>query len=181
MQKTLKSEKILVVAPHPDDESLGCGGMMLQYAEQTDSFCFISSGIDPDGKKKSEVRISEWNAAQKFIGCTNLGITELYGEKPLLPRIKENIPQYLSTLNTKKYDRIFMPQPNDNHPEHKYISNKLMREIIYKNGYKKGAKIFFYEVWTIILAPNYFCRDRSVEKKRTVSTLQDTMGNMQFT
>ena len=60
-------------------------------------------------KNKSDTRISEWNAAQEFIGCNNLGICELYGDKPLLPRIKDNMDYYLKTLDTSKYDYIFMP------------------------------------------------------------------------
>ncbi len=151
-----KNDKILVVAPHPDDESLGCGGFMLKYAPQIDSFCFLSSGIAPNAKEKSDTRIAEWNAAQKFIGCNNLGIAELYGEKPLLPRIKDNMDYYLKTLDTSKYDYIFMPHFDDNHPEHQYISNEIMRTILIRNGYKDGAHICFYEVWKALDAPNDF-------------------------
>jgi len=149
-------DKILVVAPHPDDESLGCGGLMLELAKQIDSFCFLSSGIAPNAKSKSETRISEWNAAQEFIGCNNLGIVELYGKRPLLPRIIENMPEYLNKLKTSQYDYIFMPNLNDNHPEHQYISGKIMRDILLINGYKKNLKIVFYEIWKILEHPNYF-------------------------
>ena len=147
-------DKILVIAPHPDDESLGCGGLMIAHSKQIDSFCFLSSGIEPNAKEKSDTRISEWNAAQKFIGCNNLGIVELYGEKPLLHRIIDNIDKYLRLLNTKKYDYIFMPHLKDNHPEHQYISSTIMRKVIMENGYKKDLKILFYEVWRQIENPN---------------------------
>lgn len=163
------TDKILVVAPHPDDEALGCGGFMVKYAKQIDSFCFLSSGIEPDAKKKSNIRIKEWNKAQKFIGCNNLGICELYGSKPLLPKIKDNIDYYLKTLDTSKYDYIFMPHFDDNHPEHRYISKELMREIFIKNGYKKNAKVCFYEVWKTLIKPNDFVEINAKQKIKLLS------------
>ncbi len=163
------TDKILVIAPHPDDESLGCGGFMLQHAKQIDSFCFLSSGIAPNAKEKSDARISEWNKAQKFIGCNNLGVCELYGPKPLLPRIKDNLDYYLKTLDTSKYDYIFMPHFNDNHPEHRYISKELMNKILIENGYKKHAKVCFYEVWKILDKPNEFVEIDAKHKLKLLS------------
>ena len=167
--KITPNDKILVIAPHPDDESLGCGGFMLKYAKQIDSFCFLSSGIEPNAKEKSDVRMSEWNAAQKFIGCNNLGICELYGTKPLLPRIKENMDYYLKTLDTSKYDYIFMPHLDDNHPEHKYIAGDIMRNIFIQNGYKSKAQICFYEVWKPLHNPNDFVEIDSVAKEKLLA------------
>ena len=169
--------KILVVAPHPDDESLGCGGFMLKYAKQIDSFCFLSSGIIPNAKKKSDIRISEWNAAQKFIGCNNLGIVELYGAKPLLPRIKEHMDYYLKTLDTSKYDYIFMPHFDDNHPEHKYIACELMRNILLRNGFKKNLVICCYEVWKPLREPNKF-ENIDADKKLKLLSLYKTQWDV---
>ena len=162
-------DKILVIAPHPDDESLGCGGFMLAYKKQIDAFCFLSSGIEPNAKEKSDKRIFEWNSAMEFIGCNNLGIIELYGEKPLLPRITDNMDEYLKRLNTKEYDYIFMPNLKDNHPEHQYISGTVMRKILLKNGYKNDLKIVFYEVWSLIEKPNAFFEINSGKKSDLLS------------
>jgi len=39
--------KVLVVAPHPDDETLGCGGTLLRHAEDGDDIYWVSvTGID---------------------------------------------------------------------------------------------------------------------------------------
>ena len=171
-----KTDKILIVAPHPDDESLGCGGFMLKYAKQIDSFCFLSSGIAPNAKEKSDKRIKEWNTAQKFIGCNNLGICELYGEKPLLPRIRDNMDCYLKKLDTSKYDYIFMPHFDDNHPEHQYVSNDLMRNILVRNSYKKSCKICFYEVWKPLQNPNDFIEIDHNKKEKLLSLYETQWG-----
>lgn len=175
--KIKPTDKILVIAPHPDDESLGCGGFMLKYAKQIDSFCFLSSGIVPNAKEKSDIRIQEWNAAQKFIGCKNLGIVELYGAKPLLPRIKDNMDCYLKTLDTSKYDYIFMPHFDDNHPEHRYITHKIMYQIMITNGFKQDLTICLYEVWKPLNEPNKF-EDIDGKKKLKLLSLYKTQWDV---
>ena len=169
MLKIDPKDKILVVAPHPDDEALGVGGFMMAFAKQIDSFCFLSSGIAPNAKEKSDARIFEWNEAQKFIGCNNLGIIELYGEKPLLPKIMDHMSEYLKRIDTKKYDYIFMPHLKDNHPEHQYISNTIMRRVLHENGYKNSLKIVFYEVWRLMENPNQFFEIDAEKKNKLLS------------
>ena len=176
MLKVKPTDKLLVIAPHPDDESLGVGGLMLALSKQIDSFCFLSSGIAPNAKEKSDTRISEWNAAQQFIGCNNLGIIELYGEKPLLPRIQDNMQEYLRRLDTKKYDFIFMPHLKDNHPEHQYISETIMRKILMENGYKKDLKIVFYEVWRALEGPNEYFEIDAARKAELLSLYKTQWG-----
>ena len=169
-------DKILVIAPHPDDESLGVGGLMISHAKQIDSFCFLSSGIAPNAEEKSNTRISEWNATQAYIGCHNLGIIALYGEKPLLPRIADNMDEYLKRLKTSQYDYIFMPHLKDNHPEHQYISGTIMRQILLNNGYKKNLKIVFYEVWRPLNDPNQFFAIDSARKLELLSLYKTQWG-----
>jgi N-acetylglucosamine malate deacetylase 1 len=71
---------VLVVAPHPDDETLGCGGALALHARQGDPIhvLFVCSGIqgDPDGyfprERLTETRQEEARAAAAILGVGRL-------------------------------------------------------------------------------------------------------------
>ena len=140
-------DKILMVAPHPDDEALGAGGMLLQYGQQTDAICMISSGVGKtldEAREKSDIRIAEWNAAVTFCKANNLGCFAAWSTSGAMKdKITSLLPEYINTLDTKKYDWIFLPQPNDNHPEHRFITNKIMKKVLRKTAIKIILKLPF--------------------------------------
>ena len=41
---------VLVIAPHPDDEVLGCGGTIAKHAKEGDKIylCVVTKGYTPD-------------------------------------------------------------------------------------------------------------------------------------
>lgn len=61
------AERILVVAAHPDDEALGCGGTMARHAERGDSVhvLFLADGVSSRGSETGLERRSEaaWKSA----------------------------------------------------------------------------------------------------------------------
>lgn len=153
-----ENTKCLMVAPHADDEIIGAGGLLIKYAKNFDCVCISSSGLkykDISAKERSAIRIQEFNDVMKKLGIITFWIFEMYGIPPFINEIKSRFLEYKKQLDLKKYDYIFMPNPFDNHPEHKYITNKLFKKLL-KNNHKKNLKIVFYEVWTPILEPNYF-------------------------
>jgi len=148
--------KCLMVAPHADDETIGCGGLLLHYAKNFDCICISSSGIayqNITADERSKIRIKEFNSVMDAYGIKNrrifstiCGGREIFAEQEIM-QIKEYFKDYMKVLDIKKYDYIFMPHPKDNHPVHKYITNELMKKIIKKQGHKKNLKIVYYEVW----------------------------------
>jgi len=69
----LKDQKLLVVAPHPDDEVLGCGGLIkkIKQAGGNVSVLYLTVGDTQDysasGKSTSSQRISEIKKVAKFL------------------------------------------------------------------------------------------------------------------
>jgi len=58
--------KILVIAAHPDDEVLGCGGTIAKYAKDSDVYiAILGEGVSSRYDQKNEKEKKELIALQK--------------------------------------------------------------------------------------------------------------------
>ena len=75
------SESILVVAAHPDDEVLGCGGTIARHVSEGDSVVvvFMTNGVSARGAKKGSLADLERQKMSRF-ALQNLGIDDVYYE-----------------------------------------------------------------------------------------------------
>ena len=167
-----KSTKCLMVCPHPDDEIIGAGACMLEHNKNFDCICISSSGLaykNITAQQRSNIRIQEFHSVMDFVGIKHRWIFETFGVPHFIQQIKSHFPEYMSVLNVKQYDYIFLPHPNDNHPEHRFITNTLIKQIIRKTRYNKSTKIVFYEVWEPISNANfYYCfNNKTMNRKCT--------------
>lgn len=163
-----KNTRCLCVAPHPDDEMIGCGGLLCLYPDNFDVVIMGSSGTDYKNRTAHEhakTRTAEFNAIMKKLGIKNHWIYQTYGVRGI-EQMDAMFEQYIRDLDTKKYDYIFLPVPHDRHQDHNHITNKLFKRILRKNGYSKDLKIVFYEVWSLIPNPNVFVDITSVIDKK---------------
>lgn len=155
-----KNTKCLMVCPHPDDEILGAGALMIKYSENFDCLCMGSSGVatsEISAEDRSKVRIKEFNHVMDTIGIKNHWIFETYGIPRFDKQMDAHFNEYCEVLkNLKTYDYIFLPHPSDGHHEHRYITNKLFKKIVKNVGFNKKTKIVFYEVWKDMRNPNVY-------------------------
>lgn len=155
----LESTKCLIIAPHPDDDVIGCGGFLINHKDKCDVVCFSSSGIaykNITAEDRAELRIAEFKKVMAYLGIKKHLIYKTFGIPYFIDKIKSRFDDYLKDINLLEYDYIFMPNPNDNHEEHLYLTNVLIKQFLKETGYKNNLKIVFYEVWSPLSAPNYF-------------------------
>lgn len=167
-----QNTRCLVVAPHPDDEMIGVGGLMCLYPKNFDVVVMGSSGTDYKNRtahNHAKQRTLEYQTVMKHLGIKKHWIYQTYGVRGV-EQMDAMFDQYIRDLDTKKYDYIFLPVPHDRHQDHNYITNNLFKRILRKNGFKKDLKIVFYEVWSLIPNPNIFIDISSVidEKVKTL-------------
>ena len=107
----------LIIAPHADDEVLGCGGILGK-----NSFVYIC-GVDESkmavGEVSSSERIGEIKEVAQFLGfewdCNKQGKVNFYDEHDFIA-IFENL------VNKLKPQRVFLPCPDYNQ-DHRAIYN----------------------------------------------------------
>ncbi len=123
-------QKVLVVSPHPDDETLGAGGTLLKLKKQGHSLFWlnitdmtIENGWD---KSKIEHRQNQINDIIHFYGFDafyNLALPPAQlsslNEGEIIGKIK-------SIFETVKPDWILIPGQYDAHSDHKIVYNCCM-------------------------------------------------------
>lgn len=165
--------RCLVVAPHPDDEMIGAGGIMCLYPKNFDVVVMGSSGTDYKKRTATEhakQRTEEFANVMKHLGIKKYWIYPTYGVRGV-EQMNGLFNDYIRDLETDKYDYIFLPVPHDRHQDHNHITNHLFKRILRKNGYKQDLGIVFYEVWSLIPNPNVFVDISSVIDKK-IKTLR---------
>ncbi|HST06132.1 MAG TPA: PIG-L family deacetylase [Chloroflexia bacterium] len=142
---------VLVIAPHPDDETLGCGGALIRHVERGDDVraVFLTSGelglkqMPPD----EAWRIRESEALQ---AAQVLGLADLHFLRCPDWFLSDHIEQAASLLRPLllqyQPELIYGPHPLEWHPDHKAALPVLNTAL--HPPYPAAPLIRTYEVWT---------------------------------
>lgn len=167
---------ILVLAPHPDDEALGCAGtiMLLNQKGVSSTVVFITNGeklYEHPSPIIGEKRREEGLKASEMLGCKeplflNFPDGEVVGH---IDRIYDNL---YTLIKEKKPDIIFSPSPIDYHEDHIATSRvvlKLLNTITI-------FRVSFYEIYST-LRFNYLIDITEVaeQKNRIISTYRSSL------
>ena len=114
--------KILFVAPHPDDETLGCGGTILRHKFLRDKIywiiatnIFVEDGFAKKMVKQRQKEIDNVSRLYSFEKTFKLNYpTSKLDKYPML----EIIYNIRKILNRIKPDIIYLPNGNDPHTDH---------------------------------------------------------------
>jgi len=122
--------KILFIAPHPDDETLGCGGTILKSKENGDQIYWLImtniSAEDGYDQKKVTARQEEINVISKEYGFNDVFKLDFPTIK--LDTIARSlmIEKISNVMNQIKPDIVYLPNKNDVHSDHGITFDALM-------------------------------------------------------
>lgn len=141
--------RVLVLAPHPDDEALGCGGSLALHAEAGDpvKIVFLTNGAKGDSTGKSEkyhyvaLRREE---AEKACGCVGVAELEFWPyEDRSLAGAHGALGRMVDLLNDYGPELVYAPSPLEIHPDHRAACFLLCDAV---RGGDFSFEVAFYEV-----------------------------------
>ena len=128
MNSNYTGKRVMIVAPHPDDETLGVGGTIAKYSAQgADIFVLIVSGHLPPlySRKDYDKTVHEAQSAFKLLGVSQSEFFEIpatmINSKPL-HKVNGRISKI---INDFKPHIVFCPYP-DRHIDHRLIFDSVM-------------------------------------------------------
>lgn len=151
-------KNILIIAPHPDDEILGCGGTMFKHIAQGDNVyvCIVTHATPPIYKEGASAGIQaaarnchQWMGVKKtfFLDFPTVMLETV-------DRYKIN-NAILNVINETKADIVFIPHYGDMQKDHQIVADACMVSVRPKYDHKVTA-VYGYETMseTAWNAPN---------------------------
>jgi LmbE family N-acetylglucosaminyl deacetylase len=187
-------DRVLVVAPHPDDETLGCGGTLMRLRQQGSELTWlIVTGISEDSGWSAE-RVRERDAeiarVSELIGFSEVVNLRLPTAQLDTMPMRELIDKFSEAFQSIKPQQVFLPCRLDVHTDHrvtfdaaaactKWFRNPSVRrvlayETISETGFGLSSELAFH--------PNYFVdiSDFLDRKLEAVSVYKSEVGDFPF-
>lgn len=146
----LSSGKVLLVAPHADDETIGCGGALalLSAAGCAVHLCVITDGAQGDPHRFVAGRVVEHRREETRQAMQVLGIQQVtFMDEPDgafqdSQAFQQRMADYIGTLAP---DWLLLPSPLDYHRDHVRVAAALLALWIRKHW---PLRCFLYELWS---------------------------------
>ena len=116
---------VLVLATHPDDETLGCAGVLLKHKNNNDRIHWliatdikVSDGFNQDVVAERENEIKNVNELYGFSSVHRLNLSTMKIDECTMSDLIENISH---VINQVKPAIIYLPFKTDVHSDHRKI------------------------------------------------------------
>lgn len=141
--------RVLALAPHPDDEVIGCGGTLALHAAQGDEVSVLvafdgAAGLGPDAGPRAR-------RAEAVRGGDRLGVARYVfwdypeGHEPSEVELVGAVRRLAELLRALRPDVVYAPWVGEHHLDHHVLARcaRLAAALV---GF--GGELWGYEVWT---------------------------------
>src|SRR5947208_16612112 len=148
----VEPKRVLVISPHPDDESVGCGGAIRDHVTRGAAVrvVFLSSGErGGHGRSPEEtipIREAEARAAADILGVEQI---EVWRQPDGAFRATSGLVARLSdTLRAWRPQVVYVTHEREMHPDHRAACRLARRAL--RGAFPRGKQppLRQYEVWT---------------------------------
>jgi len=168
-----RQKQVLVLAPHPDDETFGCGGTLRMLTESgvAVDVAFMTRGelgqeAGHGASLEARRETAECRTREAHAACAVLGVRDvlfLEGADSGLADQPELATSIANMLQRGGYQRVFCPWQHDSHDDHQATFALLRRAIATQPS---PLQFWLYEVWKPLPANTFVPIDRTLEMKR---------------
>jgi LmbE family N-acetylglucosaminyl deacetylase/glycosyltransferase involved in cell wall biosynthesis len=143
----LRGERLLILAPHPDDEVIGCGGLLALHLRDGRA---VRAVIATDGGEAGNAEEREKESIRALATLGQVPVDFLrFGDRHLADHAEALQERLRAILIDFKPDLIAVPSPVEIHPDHIALSRAFC-ELIQSDGSLFAAlavtRVVFYEV-----------------------------------
>lgn len=146
------NKRILVISPHPDDETIGCFGVLKNFGRQCDVLCLTKGERgDPNllPEEVAEIRYEEFSTVMSRLDIKNWRMLDGVDGK------LNSCKHILNGIRLQDYDCVFIPNFVDQHPDHIAVG-MLLKQCFKGPFFRPSIMICMYEVWSALAIPNAF-------------------------
>lgn len=143
----ISNKDALILAPHPDDESLGCGGSIIKHVNAASRIkvIFLTSGDKGDFENRFGENYINIRKQCAFNAMEALGVKDFefweYGDRQI-GLLKDEIESRLvKTLHDFNPSLLYAPSPLEAHPDH-----RASFEIAWRAAKISKVTLVLYEV-----------------------------------
>ena len=143
---------VLVISPHPDDEAIGCGGVLCEHVAQGYEVyvVFLTSGEKGGHGRSNEetarLREEEARAAAAILGYDRLEFWRLPdGALRATQAVIDRMSVFVATWQPRL---LYVPHAGEMHPDHRAAARIVRRALALLNGAVDRPIVRGYEVWT---------------------------------
>lgn len=136
-----ESDRILIIAPHPDDECIGAGGILAMHS----ALCrvvVLTDGRQGQGdiapEKEKEIRQQEFTREMQFLGIADYQMLQ-YEDGTMMQHT-----DCLEKMELSSFTKIFVTGVHDGHPDHTAACVSVFQALKRQNI--NEVEIYLYEV-----------------------------------
>ena len=181
----LTESRVLILAPHPDDDIVACGGtVQLYYQRGAQVACAYMTDGRKGGPACDEDELAERRREEAQEGAAIIGIDEpifLDNRDGELAVNAETVTQLMDILRKIKPEAVFLPFLTDNHHDHRATSRIFLSAI---KAERWGGRCYCWGIWTPLpyfnisadITPCIDAKKRALKAHRSQTAYFDLVG-----